>query len=364
MEEATSSAMVAILTHFEQSLAAFSLNRVVQDQITMLNKHGYKPKVLVTASDAWDKPADNFGLEEVELIQYPRFAEEIDEDNPNQMAVQVQELCAAFAEALGDVDVVLTHDIIYMGRSKKIMKAARLVADRLPELRWLHWIHSAANPNLLNKGETAQKIHDELIEKKWPNSYPIFFNRMSIPRIAANFGYAEEQVKIIPHPVDVTTFMGFSELSTRIYEECGLYDADFVTVCPTRLNMTKQIDWIIKIMARLKSNGARVRTVFIDFHSLKDEAVKYREKMKGIADDWGLNNDELIFLSEFDDEIKFEAPHQMVRELLSISNVYIQSSVSESYSLAAQEAGLMGNLFQGLKTLSSSFIPRVWFQTR
>ncbi len=343
---------IAILTQFANSFAAFSLSRVVEDQIVMLLKHGYLPMVLVSESENWSSPGGSYALEGVELVQLPNLTDEFDENDPKITESEISQLSDALVSALADIDVVFTHDLIYMEWLKKPMMAAWRAAEQLPNVNWLHWIHSSANPEILNSG-LAKDIHREFLEKGWPRSNPVFFNHALVPRLASSFGYTEEEVKIVPHPIDVCNFLGVSPLVTRIYEELKLYNADFISVSPTRLSPTKQIDWVIKIMARLKANGASVRILVLDFHAIKEENIKYRKELKEIAKNWGLDQEDLTFLSEFDETIKFEAPHSMVRELFSLSNIYIQPSVSESYSLAAQEAAVLGNLL----VLNADFPP-------
>lgn len=344
---------VAVLTTFAKSRPAYSLNRVVQDQLVMLIKHGYKPKVIVLQSPYWADPEYPYSDPNVEIIQLPRVERVQDSESESQTEADIEKLVEAFEPVLSDVDVVLTHDLIYQGASVKLMVAARRAADRCPNVVWLQWIHSATSPRLLGRTDMENSVHSELRECGWPASYPVCFNKMSVARIAENFGYEESDVKIVPHAIDVCRFFGLSPHARRLYEEKSLYLADYITLCPARLDRGKQIEWVIKIMARLKSGRDLVRMIVMDFHSQDEDKRNYRNELKTIAGEWGLNGDDLVFLSEFDDDLKLEAPHSLVRELFCLSNVYINPSRSESYSLSAQEAALTGNLL----VLNADFPP-------
>ena len=59
-----------------------------------------------------------------------------------------------------------------------------------------------------------------------------------------------------------------------------------------------------------------------------------------MAIDYGLGEDELIWTSEYKELWSVEVPHEDVMSLMRLSNVFIMPSVSESYSLITQEAGL------------------------
>ncbi len=337
---------VAILTRFKQSAEglAYSVDTVVQEQLGMLVLHGYNPAVLVVKSDDWSRHPGWYNHDSVEIIQYPSVSDTNEEGEEDRFIDDIELLTTALTTALSDVDVVLTHDIIYLPDHLKTAIAARNTAKQLPDITWFHWIHSTVSPEHMETSGIADYLYEEVLSQEWPNSHPVFFNRMSIPIIANNFHYEEADVKIVPHATDICRFFGFSPLTTRLYREKQLYMADYLTVCPVRLDKGKQVDWTIRIMARLKSKGECIRIVVMDSNSQHALGCDYREELKYIAMEYGLDQSELIFTSEFDDSLRRGAPQSMVRELFSISNIYIQPSRSESYSLSTQEAAITGNL--------------------
>jgi len=97
-------------------------------------------------------------------------------------------------------------------------------------------------------------------------------------------------------------------------------------------------------MAMLKEYGLKVRMVVIDFHSTGGPKVTYRDNLKNIAIDYGLNPQELTFTSEVCEEWRVQLPHKLVRDFMLLSNVFIMPSVSESYSLVTQEAAMLGHV--------------------
>ena len=335
---------VGIVTPFRTYTEAFSLNRVVQDQICMLSKNGYKSRVFVIENLYWDLPQGHYGDAGVELVQLPRFAEVNHPGEEHQFVHDVELLIDAMIDCMSDLRVVFTHDIIYQPRYLKLSIACRRVAESLPQITWYHWIHSATSPGQLKRPGIADELFPEVLAQEWKNSHPVYFNRMSIPRIASNFGYEEKDVMIVPHPTHVAEFLGLSPTITRLYEEKQLYIADYTVTYPVRMDPGKQVHWITRIMSRIKAAGNTVRVIIMDFHSLTEDKNEYREFVRDEALEWGLDEHDLIFLSEFDESLASQAPHSMVRELLSLSTVFIQPSRSESYSYVVQEAAIMGNL--------------------
>jgi glycosyltransferase involved in cell wall biosynthesis len=340
---------VAILSALHTSNPAYSLNRVIQDQLAMLLKHQYKPRMTVLESEDWDKPEWPYSDPSVELVRLPKS---IVMPHKEGTAKQREENLARLLDALEGVEVVLTHDLIFQN-STHLLHTAFRTANLRPDIKWLHWIHSATSPKLLKRNERSSAVLAMVEKQAWPNSYPVFPARMLVPRISINFNYAEEDVKVVPHPIDVCRFFDFSPLMTRLYEEKSLYLADFLVVCPARLDRGKQVEWVIKIVARLKTEEHRVRLLILDYHSQDQQKQTYREELKRLAENWGLNEPECTFISEFNEDSKRELPHGTVRQLFSISNVYINPSRSESYSLSTQEAAITGNLL----VLNSDFPP-------
>jgi len=80
--------------------------------------------------------------------------------------------------------------------------------------------------------------------------------------------------------------------------------------------------------------------IVIDFHSTGGDKVNYRDELKKIGIDWGLSYGELIFTSDEKNAWEYEIPWENVAEFMRLANVMTMPSVSESYSLVTQEAGM------------------------
>lgn len=331
---------IAIFTTFGQYSEAYSLNRVVMNQIRMLVDHGYKPIVIVGKNFI---PVYDYALPEVELRHIPDvpvFNELRSDPTFDQDVMAIEH---DLNTALKDVDVVLTHDIVYQTAAVKHLVAAKRIAKRRPELRWLHWIHSATSPyTLQNLRPFYVDEYVNILQEKFPNSFYVFFNHYSIPRIAQNFKINDEDVKIVHHPTDIKAFFKMEEESWMLIKAKKILSADVICTYPIRLDRGKQVEHVIKTMAGFKMLGRSVRLVVFDFHSTGGDKPIYRDELKQIAIDWGLNSDEVTFASEFIPEWQTEVPYKVVADFMHISNVFLMPCVSESYSLITQEAGISG----------------------
>lgn len=346
---------VCIATTFSSCDDAYSLIGVVQNQIRMLVSGGYEPVVIVKQGF---RAEQTFALPQVTLRYIPVVSASnyISEAVDASFKSDVEKLKVSLIENLKDVDVVLTHDLIYQPESLKLNFAARLAIkenDHIAKIRWLHWVHSATSPQTLGKELKQSDTYFDVASQRFPNSFVIFPNSYSIPRVARNFGYEEDQVKVVHHSTNMPSLCKWDEVVTQLVMEKNMLDADAIAVYPVRLDRGKQVEVVIKTFAQLKKLDCSVRVIVADFHSTGGDKVTYRKDLHNLAVDWGLNDQELTFTSEFHESWHVSVPNKVVHDLFELSNVFMMPSKSETYSLVAQEAALLGNLL----VLNHDFAP-------
>ena len=334
---------IAIISTFRSDDGAYSLCNVVNDQLKMLVSHGYEPKVLVTEGF---KPSRAYGHERVEIVGMPdqnrRNTAEVDET----FHEDVEKILKVYREHLVDVNIVITHDIVYQTDAIKHNMALRLYQEEREDLRFLHWIHSATSPLAL--AELRPYFKEEfkkVVKNMFPYSYYIFFNDWSVPRIAREYNVGKELVKVVHHPTDYMEYAKFDKDTIKFVKKHGLLDLDYLIIYPARLDTGKQLEYPIKLIGKLRELKYSAKFIAVDFHSTsddpKDPKYIYRKKLKDVAREWG---SEVIFTSEEMPEWKARVPQSVISDLMRISNVFFMSSSSESYSLVTQEAAMDGNL--------------------
>jgi glycosyltransferase involved in cell wall biosynthesis len=184
-----------------------------------------------------------------------------------------------------------------------------------------------------------------LFKEPVPHSYYVFFNEISRGVIAKNFNITKDDVRIVHHPSDLDDVYGINDQNLKNFiEKRNVYSADAIAIYPIRLDRGKQVEHVIKTMAKVKEFDMEVRCIIVDFHSTGGDKVTYRDELKQLGIDWGLTPEELAFTSEFCQDWNLEVPHDVVMSLMRMSNIFIMPSVSESYSLITQEAALTKNL--------------------
>jgi len=200
---------VAILTTFYQVDTAYSLCNVVEDQLKMFTMHDYKIKLLVDEelnenllTGVWKHP--NITIQK--FMKVNRSNEGI---LPGDFAEQAEKLYQQLREILKDVKVVIAHDVILQPAHIIHNIACRRVAEERFDLRWLHWCHSSTAPQIRCSSEDAKKI----INQKFPNSIACYPNDWDKKRVALNYGYELNEVKVVHHPSDFLELMFGKEIN-------------------------------------------------------------------------------------------------------------------------------------------------------
>lgn len=303
----------------------------------MLKRAGYEP-VLITTEE-WSPPQEDYLADIKTEHLYPSGGHDQVDDVFEQDVVDIY---ARLNEIIPDKAVVITHDLIFLPDYTKHNIACRRVAEKKPEVRWLHWIHSATAPGtLIQERNIYGPTYSALLNSKFPNSIVCYPNAQDIPRAARNFSFEEDEVVEVPHSTDPTE--GMSRLVCRLYDELDLGKPEVLCIAPMRLDRGKNPKEIVRFMKGCADIDLSSHLLFCDFQSTGDDKVTLREETKQLAQELGVA-DRVTFLSEFDEQARLEVDHQVVLELFTLSNVFLLPSRSETYSLVTQEAMLKGNL--------------------
>ena len=349
---------VAILTTFYTYDPAYSLCNVVEDQIRMFTDHDYKIKVLV--DQAFQNPG---GYWKHPNITYA-FGPPMQRSNEGELNDKWRQEADAFYEhlkaELEGYRVCIGHDITLQPAHLIHNIACRRLAKERPDLKWLHWCHSATAPQVrCNNAEVS-----DLIKGKFPNAWYCYPNDWDRKRVALNYECELDEVKTVHHPSDFMSLMFGDEvnwddvpnltpeakefldkkvnypirLSKDLVKEFDILNKDVISVYPCRLDRGKQVEWNIRTMAAMKRLDRSVAMIVFDFHSTGGDKIVYKDELIKMGHDWGLTDKELIFVSKWRPETAYNVPREMVMNLKKIADFHMHPSTSETYSLVVQES--------------------------
>jgi hypothetical protein len=327
---------IGILTTFGDFNPAFSLCGVVNQQLKALLKYGYEPVLFVLdffKDDALVPKGVEIRKVIPQLILEPYGAGNI--DNLESDAEKAQK---AMEENMKDIDVCLTHDIIFINSYLPYNIGMRRGIDAsLSHIRWLHWMHSGPSFR-----ELDGSVWDNLYTLP-KNSRLIYMNYTDALRAAEMYHVLPKDVRTVFNPMDIRELYGFHPLSKLLTDDFDLMSTDFLVVYPlstTRMDLAgKQISKVIWIMSYLKKKGYSIRLVVPNAHANADREKEAIERMYQYATDKGMERRELIFTSLVDTpNYEQGVPHDVVKDLFLLSNLFIFPSYSENCPLVLLEA--------------------------
>jgi len=310
---------VAIFTDFINFDEAYSLCRVVKNQVKMLVENGYKPMLLVRKGF---NHSQFFPGADIKILDHGETGSNTVKIT-GQSEGDIQGLVEQIEKCLSDVDVILTHDLIYQANMWKAQVAARRFASKNPDKKWLHWVHSATGHNVARQ---VGKFRNEL-KGKFPNSLLVAMHPEEINRKGGMYGYEQDEIVIIPNSLDLTEY--YHPMAAKIIEKADLVNQDIIAVYPARLDRGKQPHIICEIFKELAGMGYRAKVIIVDFHSVSGDKEKYRKEIKKEFGD-------VVFFSS--DIEKYCIPHQAVMNLFEYADILIHPSRSESDPLILPEA--------------------------
>lgn len=315
---------VAILTDFVSHDPAYSLCGVVANQVKMLEGHD----LTVFVRKGWDGKHPYRGVE-VRVLDPGKTGSnvvEIDDNSEREIEELLEQLRIHFKE----IDVVLTHDLIYQANMWKYHVACRRYAKENEDIRWLHWVHSSTNLDTVS--QTGKYVTE--LSGRFPNSQLVAMHNEEINRKGTLYGYERDQIVVIPNPLDV---MEYYDPITKQILGSNLWKADLVVVYPARLDRGKNLEVIGEIGRELNEQGWNTWVVIVDFHSTAGDKDKYRNELRHKFGDF------MIFTSDIEG-CEYHVSHKVVMDLFDYADVFIHPSRSESDPLTVSEAMWKRNL--------------------
>ena len=294
---------VAIFHPFTNFADNYSLSHVVQEQMMALVENGVDV-CFITHKAFKEKTPE--GVDVLAIL------------TPNRE--EVYEGVKFFME---DFDYVLTHDVVYIDSYKEYDMAIRRLAKEFPDVKWLHWIHSAPRPT-----EKRKPI---------PNSTYIGMNYTDLHLLAEQLQVPVAHCRVIYNPVSPDVFFEWHQFTRQLVKKHDLLDCDVLVVYPldTGRFASKGGHKIMKLIEKMRQKGKNAKVVFVNAAANEEGR---RRLVESLATDYA------IFTSFEDKKYEVVVPRRVVRELMQIANVFPLLSDSEGCSLTMIEAGLSGLL--------------------
>ncbi len=320
---------IGIFTTFSDFEPSYSLVSVVRDQLVAHVARGYKPVLFVLEGfHSEDQVPEGVELRKVvpQIILEPY----IGTNQPENWKEDVAKIVTALKEHATDIDVMITHDIMFIDTYIPYNVALR--EANLP-CKYLHWVHSAPSPRPL--------LEDNIHANRYtlpPNSKLVYLNNDKVIALAEMYATWPRNVRVVYNSRDPRTFWGLDPFTIKLINKYSLLEADIISVYPlstTRMVDGKQIDVVIRIHEELRKLGYKTKLIVPNAHA-NGEAEKEQVRARASKD--------VIFTSLEGTEYEQGVSAKVVSDLFRLANIFIFPSISENCSLVLLEAMLSGNL--------------------
>ena len=316
---------IAIATAFEYIDPQYSLTSVVRDRYQILTRHGHEVEVWVQENFH----GDDCGMNLVKIM--PRFLfhdyqsdtlVEGDLENVNKVYEVIRNRVTQ-----NNIDFIFSEDLMFQGWYYVHNLALRKIATDFPSLKLASVAHSIPSG----------------MKSIWstpPSNVVLIALNENIKMLTAeNYRTTVDQVRVIHNAMDFRTYLERDPVSIEIYEKYKLMDADIIQVYPYSSErwQDKGVDKLIKIFSSLKKLGNRVRLILATSWHFPEHTSRVRD----LCRQHGLLDSEVIITSE-DYPNQLGIPNRAIKELMSISNLFVFPSRAEASPLILAEAMMAG----------------------
>ena len=355
---------IGIITSFQEFQPYYSLTGIVKDRAEMLTRYGHEVHLFVSERYHGEKFSDDVTLEKkipfTHLADYRSLAQLRGEDPTYKPAKgcdspaehqRIKNLTAVMLreELAKDYDVVITEDIVYQGWHLPFAVAIMEASKDLPNVRWLHAIHSV--PTIFS---------DFWDIKLYGNKHKLLYpNQSDSLRVAEQFRGQMKDIRVIPHIKDIRTLFDFSQDSRDFIDYVpGLLSAEIVQIYPASVDRleAKRLREVITIFSKFKRMGRSICLIVAAQWATAPKHKEIIDTYKKLATDVGINvGTELVFTSDYqpgENPRKYAVgiPKHMIRELFQLSNVFIFPTREETFGLVLPEACLCGGVIPVLNS--------------
>jgi hypothetical protein len=303
---------VALLTCLHAFDEAYSVTRVIRDQVRMFQRAGHE--VTLYVKQGFDPKQGT--IPEISTLTLPGFM-------GRPMELVRDEFVQRFGHgALEQYDVVLCHDLWFapMKGWDGYREGIRIVAPQTKAL-WIHWTHSKWRPLAGNPVGLPDHVF-------------IALNRDAIEGISRMYSVLFKQIDEVWNPSDVTDLL--SPDVQRIVGATSLLECDLLGVLPFPIGRydSKGIDKALATYGEL-SKKYRVHVMLCGGRADRTKAkiellTKHLKELPSGLRWW--------WAHEFDPRWMPCIPNRVVRELMGLSNLFLWPTHSEACSLAIAEA--------------------------
>lgn len=323
------------LVHYSGPPVVGGVETVLHNQARFLAENGYLVKVVVGRGLPFHPDVELRVVPELSS-NYPAYAGLMGE----RFQEEVDRLALRLEEVFGDCSLLIIHNMMTM----PFNLVATAALKRLIESgkRAVVWCHDSPFIDPSYRIPREEYPYNLLAEPVRGARYVTIteHRREAFSRL---LGLPPEEILVVKNGIDLSHFLSLAPQAIHLIDEFRLYDKDLVVISPVRITRRKNLEFCLRICSELREyypDLLLIITGFLDPHN--PEARSYFEELKALAGELGMER-EVVFLGEYrmDDGTPTTADWKATRDIYSLADILILTSVSEGFGLPLLEAGLL-----------------------
>lgn len=325
------SRIVIVTPAFTQWNHGYSLTSVVEDQARMLSRHGHS--VVIAVADNFIAPVESYPFSFLPIIPILEEAADYRSYSSLVNAKQHVDVADSFSRVLNENikpdDTIFTHDVVYTGWNLPYFHGLRNSGIKN---NCYHWIHSIP----------TQQFDWWNLSSLGPNHRLVIPNRAHRQLTAEVYQTVFDNVLYIPHIRDIREFLDFGEDAWKFIDKYPrVLQADIVQVYPASSDrlLHKGLKDLIYLFREFKKRGFSVCLVIANQWATGRQRMEDLQEYLDTASNNGLIPEhEFIFTSTYDvPRFELGLPRKFLRDLLSLSNLFVFPTAAESFGLVLPE---------------------------
>jgi sugar phosphate isomerase/epimerase len=302
-----------------------AIDRIMQDQIDLLNHYGIAADVLTGSTDI--SSSSDLKIEQLPSLRLP-------EDRPAMTDIeQKDQILEKLREWVKDKDVVIVHNMLALPDvSRPFIEAFKeLMNEMTPQERrkrkFIAWIHDSKEP--VDYIDGVQYIAISSVTKN------------NLERNLRFTNGRQEAVSEVPNAIHFRRFLQISPMVEDFFVKHHLWEADNIMLYPTRLSHTKNIERAIRIVDFLKKNRKqKIKLVIVTAPRFSYEPGYYGQ-LKDLISQLGLKDDVLFTFEEQRNGKPWVLTDEELKQFYQYSDALLSTSVLEGFDLPVIEGAVL-----------------------
>jgi glycosyltransferase involved in cell wall biosynthesis len=263
---------------------------------------------------------------------------------PEEFSALSDRLMKSLEPVVTNVDHLILHNLFTKHFNLALTDALFRLLDQQVIQSCIAWCHDFTWTSLSSRSKVHPGFPWDLIRTKRPDTEYVVVSKRRQAVLARLFDCPLEEIKVIYNGVDPRVLYGISDEAEKLIARLDLFNSDLIISMPVRVTKAKNIEFALRVVAELKSQGCRTKLVLTgppDPHDAK--SMSYYRELKELRSQLDVER-EMRFVYELGP--KSESGHiigpSQVGEILRVSDLMFMPSHREGFGMPVLEAGLLG----------------------